>query len=119
MKNARFWSYINGAFVKITLKPDQKMTWHMWEPTDEGFTAEIVTWENDTYLNAVVRDVQTNGSDCDGQHGYYQTDVCSINKLSSRSVSFDDDETFRPKFVPEWQKQSSEVYDQFAQAAGY
>ena len=120
--NARFWIYIKGTYVKLTLKLGQKLRWNTWEQTEEGFSAASEAWEYDTKHNRVVRDYESSGRDCDGHHGFSQTEVCDVDDLNSRLndyIPFDCDDMFLPRYVPKWERVDCEVYDQFAQAAGY
>lgn len=34
--NIRFWEFINGDHVKLTLQPGQRLAWDQFERTDEG-----------------------------------------------------------------------------------
>ena len=66
-KTARFWEWLNGGWVKISLRPGQKLTHFAYEDTDEGWSAASRTWEN---MNGYVeREYHCDSRDCDGRHG--------------------------------------------------
>lgn len=111
-RNARFWAYINGSFVKLTLKPNQELTWGHSEPTEEGFHAEGHEWEYDGCN--VYESIYTDGRDCDGRlssEGHYRWDMISIRPCF--------DQTRDDPSTPVWDRISASQRDYFAEAAGY
>lgn len=134
MPNARFWEFINGDWVKLTLSPEKPLSWGYYSRTDEGYHAENHTWE--MIDGGVLRTSETSGRDCDGRHGTDQRDFCSLENLRAipaltwsstqaylscgkRDVPYLDDRG-QPLFRADWREfRPTQVYDQFAQAAGY
>ena len=128
--NARFWIYVNGGPVKITLRPGQSITHESGGPCDEGWSYESETWTLETDRNntpIVARAWCTESQDCDGRHGNSGNDHCERLRLKSGGdpyytelESHDDPTTWDGVIWPDWQEVSrGPVYDQYAQAAGY
>lgn len=113
VRNARFWFYWNGDFVKLTLQPEQVIELHHSEPTDEGYSAkyEYLRHEGDGVYNEWER----SGRDCDGRHSEGGRLFCSLDKLATRMVGENDNVP-----SPDWEKIGRDrVYDQYAQLSGY
>lgn len=126
MPNARFWEWINGGWVKLTLSPEKPLSWGYCIRTDEGYHAENHTWE--MIDGGVLRTSETSERDCDGRHGTDQQEFCSLENLRTvptyvgywqRDVTYLD-EKGEPLFRADWREfRPIQVYDQFAQAADY
>jgi hypothetical protein len=124
--NARFLSYVNGDWVKITLKPEQQLTWRWYCRTEEGYAAGGSTW---THEGDHVREEQaSDGRDCDGRHGDSREDICPLALLRARPIyhrTWNEERSHwyeQPtgEYKPDWrQEKSGPVYDQYAQLAGY
>lgn len=113
--NARFWMYWHGSPVKLTVKPWKAIGFHHTYFNGEGYSqdAEIIRHMGDH----LIREITHRGRDCDGEHATYQDLYCMVNDLNANEPwNPNEDQTLR---FPEWHQQSSEVYDQFARAAGY
>ena len=123
MRNARFWAYVNGGPVKITLRPGQRLEHTEGGPTDEGWSRDSTAWEYATDEPVVYREWCFDGSDCDGRMTRSGVDCCHIDDLMFAEPCIngrDDAETWAGVLWPDWAKrQDHGVYDQFAQAAGY
>lgn len=131
--NARFWVYVNGGPVKLTLKPGQSLTHETGGPCDEGWSHEITEWTHETidYADSetpvVTRNWSTESQDCDGRHGSSGTDSCWLGELRRGSEpyytaleSWEDPTTWDGVIWPDWTEvRHNGVYDQFAQMAGY
>lgn len=128
MRTARFWTWINSDWVKISLKPEQSLSWGRSERTDEGWSAEGVTWEHDG--TGVCQESWTRGKDCDGVSGWSDESFCLLPCLRSvlsvdfsrwdKPAAFCLDEKGQPLFRPLWRDaRGAECYDQYAEAAGY
>lgn len=115
MQTARFWEYIHGSPVKITLRSTGRnvLRHSHGGPTDEGWSAEAYVWSLDGYL--VRCEYTTAGSDCDGRHTSYSDTGCPIGFLQSGYR----EETDPAIAYPEWQRISASQRDQFAEAMGY
>lgn len=79
IRNARFWEYHNGDWVKITLKPKQELSIDHGGQHEEGHWRSYCSWKND--INRVIRYNCVSGSDCDGRYRRDWTDCCPIGEL--------------------------------------
>ena len=111
--NVRFWEFLNGSPVKITLKPKQRLHWHQAWPNDEGWSSETTIWEYDG--DFVWRNWQNDGRDCDGYLSQSGEDICKWLFLDRGNPDPDHAEINYPK----WESVSREQYDPQAIAAGY
>jgi hypothetical protein len=112
MRNARFWTFENDAWVKITLRPDQSLTHRTFSRDDEGFSSTADTWIHEG--GAVFNIWGRFGRDCDGRSESAGRLVCAMADL--RAVDADQDMPPRP----DWQKVGETICrDEFAEAAGY
>lgn len=120
-RNARFWAYINGSFVKITLRPGEQIEHVTGGPTDEGWTRDATSWIYPAGECAVYRYWAIEGADCDGRHGNYGSNRCELADLRAGDAPcFDGSETEHPEVVyPAWQRCEASQYDQFAELSGY
>jgi hypothetical protein len=112
MTNARFWAYINGSQVKITLKPGQSLQWGKAYQTDEGWSSEDETW---TYHEdgEIQRSYGTDGYDCDGRLSRWFDGWTTLDELAA---GFE----FEPgRHYPEWHGNCASQRDYQAEAAGY
>jgi len=109
-KQARFWTWGNGAPVRIKINAGQSLHWASYRQTDEGWSSEGLTLSFDGAI--VHRDWMTEGKDCDGRSGSYGSDSCAYENLSARDIG---DEC---KY-PEWIDSESSQYDQYAELANY
>ena len=127
--NARFWVYVNGGPVKLTLELGQSLTHETFERHDEGWSHEVTEWTHETidYRDAetpvVTRNWFNEGTDCDGRHGRGGVDTCWLSELKQGNEPYfgdDDPATWEGVIWPNWRELKDHgVYDQFAQMAGY
>lgn len=111
-RNARFWFWWNGSFVKLTLRPEQTLRFHTSKPTDEGFSYEINEFTHE--VDRVLLRWESGGRDCDGTTTQAGKSAADLDKLAVTSHEEHGIKT------PDWQAAGrTRVYDQFAQAAGY
>lgn len=108
--NARFWNYVNGSTVKLTIRPGQTLSWSKCWRHDEGWSRETVTFSH--VGTGVEVESISDGRDCDGYVNAKSSSYCPIANLSKGSIREG------VKF-PRWHDPEVEVYDQFAQRAGY
>lgn len=108
--NARFWDYVNGSTVKIVIRPGQTLSWSKAWRHDEGWSREAVTFRH--VGSGVEVESIADGRDCDGYAQTSSTSYCPIANLRKGSI-------IKGKRFPKWQDPEVEVYDQFAQLAGY
>ena len=120
-QNIRFWVYHKGSYVKLTMRPDQRITTYHGGPTDEGYSFEEISYKY--YEEGVVtKDTASGGRDCDGEHRYYWEESCKVKNLqvlityrsTYQTKKYQDD-----PLIPAWEKVNESQYDQFAEMAGY
>lgn len=118
MRNARFWEYVNGDVVKITLKPGQTLHWRQAHQTDEGWSSEEHTWSYvaDPLVPHVLNEYVNDGRDCDGRLTRFTDSECLLDLLQAGNESYAIDPPVR---YPAWQKVGSSQRDYAAEAAGY
>lgn len=122
--NARFWVYVNGGPVRLTLKPGQQLQHHTWERHEEGWSSEATSWEYPDDEDAVYREWCLDGRDCDGRLTRHGADRCDVANLSDGveidNEFYEDHHYWTGKFWPAWdQHEPGMTYDEFAQASGY
>ena len=113
MKNVRFWEYINGAYVRITLQPGQSLSWYQGGPTDEGWSSQAEKWSLSDDGAFITRESVSDGCDCDGRltRGY---DVVASADRSTFVECYEFD-----GMRPDWQDVEGWQRDAYAEAAGY
>ena len=124
-KNARFWTWHKGAYVKLTVKIGSEL--RHWEggPTDEGWSRYSCRWFLEDGL--LKREWFSEGCDCDGYLSRGGEQSCTLDKLDAWKPEFYDclkqrGSAFRPVDVertPDWQDEGDHYYDGQAAAAGY
>lgn len=115
MQNARFWTFINGDWVKLTLAPGYEITHTEGGPTDEGFHREWNTWAHTG--EGVERTWETSSRDCDGRLDRSGECCATLEQLRARNIG-----EYGPNpgaLVPEWTECDSRQRDYNAEAAGY
>jgi len=115
--NARFWVYANGGPVKLTLRPGQVLRHAEGGPNEEGYSIQRTTWEMPTDEPVVYREWSSASRDCDGELRISGSDCCPIDRLTAVEPSY---EYVGELAWPDWaEHEPAEVFDQYAQAAGY
>jgi hypothetical protein len=118
-RNARFWIWINGDWVKLTIKPGQRLEHYTSEAHEEGWSSEGNTWTHEG--THVVSTVDTDGSDCDGRMSWGCTVHCGMDYLAAHreenEVRNGVSEWRPPR--PEWERGEEFRRDYQAEAAGY
>lgn len=119
--NARFWVYINGADVKLTLRKGQMLCWFSGVRHGEDYEGRSQVWKLKD--GVVHKMVDVNGSDCDGPYARHNVYRCALANLHDLTVYVHDGERNYvnqggPKF-PVWKKVSSGQRDIFAEMMGY
>lgn len=115
--NARFWVFANGGPVKLTLKPDQSLSWSRWRRTEEGWEEEAETWTHKR--DRVRREWVSSGQDCDGVLERFGEDWCSLDCLRKLEPCSDSGPNFEGVRWPEWEEEYRGQSDQYAEMAGY
>ena len=128
-RNARFWTWLNDGWVKITLLPEQTLTHHTGGPTDEGYSYTTLTYEHEG--DAVRCEESTAACDCDGRLDRGCESYCRLDDLRQRDMgSVDECGQWRgdeyvacPEnagiFAPSWIRADRWQRDYAAEAAGY
>lgn len=98
--SARFWTFENNSWVKLTLEPGQSLTWGKSARDEEGFSAEGNTWSHDG--DRVLLQWSRSGRDCDGYVSEAGELQCSIAELASVPVLIGDGAEVVDR--PDWQK---------------
>ena len=112
MKTARFLVFVNGALVKMDLKPGQTLSHYTSGSHDEGWGSESTTWSYDIQSESILREWCIDGSDCDGRMTRTGTDSCTIDLLASYKTTYGD-------LLPRWEKVNRRQRDYFAESMGY
>lgn len=108
--NARFWTWWNNDWVKITLKPGKEVS--LWDGgrTDEGWYCHGEHYE---YVDGVVwMSWSDDETDCDGRFTTGGTSSCEESKLQARQIEDD-------IYCPVWAKCESSQRDYAADRMGY
>jgi hypothetical protein len=113
--NARFWTYANGGWIKLTLRPGDTLAHCTGGPTEEGWERRSETYEFDG--RHVRREILSEGRDCDGYLSRFVSQECPLARLAAVEVEPD----YAPPggFRPDWVDADAEVYDEQAVLAGY
>lgn len=118
--NARFWTWINGGWVKLTLKPGERNRWWFGQTDSEGWFREHYSWEYKPHALADVRvvcTIDTESLDCDGRYDHHTEMECNIERIRGRKVECaESGETY---YCPDWIKVGSSQRDYAAEKAGY
>lgn len=119
--NARFWVYLNGDWVKLTLRPGQFIEHREISTDEEGYSAEDDhVWRyapgNCRGLQPLVRyERHLRSRDCDGSYSGYEESACELHRLQTHHVP---DEDYPP--LPKWEPVGKPLYRDFtAERAGY
>lgn len=118
MANARFWTWHNNGWCKLTLRPLQSLTTNEGGPTDEGYSYTSTTWTHAGPF--VLCEWSDQCRDCDGSFDTSGSAQCPLDALKATECPRDDcTEKGVPILCPDWQKISSSQFDYAAAAAGY
>ena len=118
-RNARFWVHVNGGPVKLTLRPDQELSWGYAVRTDEGWASESYTWSHEG--DHVRLKWCDDGVDCDGRLTRYGESHASLDELLVDPPSCSDSErhVYENVLWPLWRKDYAGQRDEYAEMAGY
>lgn len=123
MKTARFWDYINGSPVKISLRDGQELNHCVIEYHEEGSESQLISYSRDG--NEIYKHVETWGRDCDGGYGHSSALFCFVDNLAARPARVEHSYWERDWVIgdspamPDWQCGDSEQYDEYAELSGY
>lgn len=113
IQNARFWEYINGDWVKLTLRPGQVKNWRCSGATEEGWSAETYQWYYDGPSATIFCKYMSDGVDCDGRLKRFWTGSFDI---TGRKWLDHADPTI---LSPDWHECSASQRDYVAELMGY
>lgn len=118
MANARFWTFHNDGWIKITLRPLQRLSHHEGGPTDEGYSYTTTTW---THAGPFLLVEWSNVSkDCDGHMDSGGEAQCPLADLKAAECPcYDLDEKGLPIRCPLYADVETNQRDYAAEAAGY
>lgn len=124
--NARFWYWIDAAgdydcFVKITLRPDQELSYSRDGLCDEGWSRHYITFQYDANARMVYVHECTESQDCDGRHSHNWSGECPLESLQAVPADFGDEDPTVDHSIrkPVWERIGQSQRDHFAEAAGY
>ena len=125
MRNVRFWIHcpgnVDGGFVKITLHPDESLSWWSGGPTEEGWSSTVISWCYDAHLGIVTQDISRDGSDCDGRLSSGKVWICPIADLAVEQPNDYclDNYNCLGVMLPAWMEENAWQRDYAAEAMGY
>jgi hypothetical protein len=120
--NARFWIFsLNGGWVKLTLKPGQRLSYCRHQRTDEGFIFEAEAYEFDAEEGIIIGDCHIHGRDCDGPHEANVKSYCPFSNLRVKNMAelYPENPENIGIYAPIWEHGEYRQRDEFAKAAGY
>jgi len=112
--NARFWIWENSGWVKITLKPMQKLEYCNGGPGEEGWSYAETTLVHQG--DHVARYWSSETKDCDGRMSGGGEDRCELSRLKAVEAGYPEGCGI---YRPEWKQESELRFDHSAEAAGY
>ncbi|HEY9665071.1 MAG TPA: hypothetical protein V6C65_42060 [Allocoleopsis sp.] len=100
-KNARFWYFNRSTFgwVKLTLKPEQKLYFSERFRTEEGFSCVYELYVNTD--NRLLRAYSTDSRDCDGRHCSYEYLACALEETQFYPLEYDK--------LKHWEESSADI----------
>lgn len=131
-RNARFWQWLNGGWVKITLRPGQTLTHATGGETEEGWSFEGRNWHHDG--DAITSTVSQESLDCDGRFDASFAFKCPLGDLRARDMHAEEQERAVAQekdptlpyfnesigiFAPDWERLNASQRDHEAERAGY
>lgn len=112
LQNLRFWEFMNGGWVRITLRPGQRLTWRKSSYDEEGYSHFSESWEHEG--DRIVNQWGEDCSDCDGRLTRGGEMACSAESVAA-IPAYGEPTLLRP----DWKKITSGQRDYAAEAAGY
>ena len=79
---ARFWTYHNGSYVKLSIRPGKSLNHHEGGRTDEGWSSYGQIWRHEGEV--VTWGQYSDGCDCDGRMSRGRESVCRLTDLKAR-----------------------------------
>ena len=85
LRNVRFWQWVNGDYVKLTLSPRQELRHSDGGPTDEGYHSEHEVWRYEL-PERINLERHSYSKDCDGPHEYHSYTHFLIGNEAKKEV---------------------------------
>lgn len=118
MKKVRFWEWVNGSPVKITLYLHKPLDWGQAWGHEEGWSSKSCRWELTT--DSIVRTSGTDGRDCDGRLSTTTVCTAKTTELAVVLPHYAPDRELHPGMMfPDWDKIDSRQYDEYAEMMNY
>jgi hypothetical protein len=112
MEKVRFWAFVNGSPVKLTLRRGTEISHGDFWGTEEGWSSERQSWSFDG--DDLYRVDETDGVDCDGRLSTWAEYHCPVaQKAGLTSPGYPD------IALPEWRPIGMSQRDYAAEAMGY
>lgn len=112
-KPVRFWVYINGDWVRLTLRGGDVLEWRKYERTDEGWRRTHERWQYEALEGKVWWMWESRERDCDGYSSV--NGQASFDKDRAAFLFVKDGNVW----IPDWQYEDVIHRDYTAEAAGY
>ena len=93
MNTIKFWTNVNGNYIKIKLTEGETVTHNKWEKTEEGFDSRVLSWEFDG--ETVMFGCYRRGRDCDGPYSSTM-DLCAHMSELAVQPGYNDDTVMTP-----------------------
>lgn len=113
-RNVRWWDWVNGGYVKLTLRPGQTLRHHQSWDTDEGWASESNEWHYCDESGKVFNNNCTDGRDCDGRLTRSCSSFFAVGL--ERCGNAADEDGIR---YPMWERLRASQRDYAAEAMGY
>ena len=115
---ASFKVWHDGKWITIELNQGEATTLKSGGSTDEGYHDQAIVFTH--CGDHIEMETHNYSRDCDGCHEYHQVLMCPIEQLQQNDMmEIYPCEENEGIFTPEWVGVTAQVYDQFAEAAGY
>jgi hypothetical protein len=115
IRTARFWEWVNGGWVKLTVRPGRRLLHIGGGRTDEGFQTVMNRWDVDE--DGVTHEFAENGRDCDGYYSRGAEYFADRSQL--RGVTITEPTDPDVTHLPAWVTMDRHQRDHAAEAAGY
>ena len=110
----RFWEYVNGGWVKLTLAPGQTLRHASGGPTDEGYHVDRVVYQR-ALDGSVTCWWATEARDCDGRLD--QGGAATLDRIEPAEAEPDMERPAGYRAI--WASGASWQRDHAAEAMGY
>ena len=123
---AKIWIWRNETLSRLTLADQCSVNLYQGGPTDEGYHYEHDRYTYDRTTGRVYLAWSTEGRDCDGRHRQTGCHYCDLHGAYHEPHDWNNQGELVPtgtppdQWPPVWiEYRAAEVYDEYAQRAGY